>query len=57
MNRLAIVRFVAVAAGAAVLFTLQHSLGLALYVALPLAALVYLVIKVGLGLLWGGEPT
>ena len=57
MNRLTIVRIAAVAAGAAALFGLQHGLDLALYIALPLATLVYLAIKVGLGLLWGGEPT
>jgi len=57
MNRLTIVRIAAVAAGAGALFGLQHGLDFSLYIALPLATLVYLAIKVGLGLLWGGEPT
>jgi hypothetical protein len=57
MKKLLIVRLIAVAIGAAVLFTLQHAFGLELYVALPLAALAYLAIKVALGLLWGADET
>jgi len=53
MNRLAIVRLVAVISGAAVLFGLQQGLGMAIYLALPLAFLVYLGVKLGLGLAWG----
>ena len=53
MNRLTIVRIVSVLAGAAVLFGLQHSLDMQFFFAFPVASLVYLVVKVGLGLLWG----
>jgi hypothetical protein len=57
MKKLLIVRMVAVAIGAAVLFGLQHGLGFELYVAIPLAAVAYLVVKVALGLLWGADKT
>lgn len=50
MNRLVIVRLVAVIAGAAVLFMLQQVVGMAVYLALPLAFLAYLGVKLGLGL-------
>jgi hypothetical protein len=53
MNRLAIVRLISVMAGAAVLFGLERGLGVQLYFAIPAATVVYLAIKVGLGLLWG----
>jgi len=53
MNRLAIVRLISVMAGAAVLFGLERGLGLQLYFAIPAATVVYLAVKVGLGLLWG----
>jgi hypothetical protein len=57
MKKLLIVRLVAVAIGAAVLFGLQHGFGLELYIAIPLAAVAYLVVKVALGLLWGADKT
>jgi hypothetical protein len=57
MNKLLIVRMAAVAIGAAVLFGLQRGYGLELYVAIPLAAIAYLVVKVGLGLLWDADKT
>ena len=58
MNQLAIVRLISVMAGAAVLFGLEHGLGVQLYFALPAATVVYLAVKVGLGLLWGaGDKT
>ena len=53
MNRLPIVRLVAVFVGAAVLFALQQIVGLAIYLALPLAFLAYLGVKLALGLAWG----
>ena len=55
MNRLAIVRIVSVLAGAATLFGLQQRLGVQIYFALPVAIVVYLAVKVGLGLLWGAN--
>jgi len=58
MNQLAIVRLISVLAGAAVLFGLEHGLGVALYFAIPASTVVYLAVKVGLGLLWGaGDKT
>jgi len=53
MNRLVVVRLIAVIVGAAVLFALQQMLGMAIYLALPLAFLAYLGVKLGLGLAWG----
>jgi len=53
MNRLFIGRIISVLAGAAVLFELQHGMGVSLYIAIPVAVVVYLAIKVGIGLLLG----
>jgi hypothetical protein len=50
MNRLAIARIVSVLVGAGVLFGLQQGFELKFYIALPLAIVAYLVVKVGLGL-------
>jgi len=50
MNRLMIVRVVAVLAGAAVLFGLHQSMGLEFYIAFPAGLIAYLAVKVGLGL-------
>jgi hypothetical protein len=55
MNRLAIARIVAVLTGAAVLFGLQQGLELQLYIALPVAAIVYMAVKVAIGLLLGAD--
>ncbi len=55
MNRLMISRFASVLVGAAVLFELQYRLELALYIALPVAIVAYLGVKVGLGLLLGAD--
>jgi hypothetical protein len=57
MNKLLIVRMVAVAMGAAVLFSLQHGFGFEFYIAFPLAAVAYLIVKVALGLLWDADKT
>jgi hypothetical protein len=53
MNRLAIVRLIAVVTGAGVLFGLQQGLGMRIYFAIPLAFLSYLAVKLALGLAWG----
>jgi len=53
MNRLAIVRIISVLAGAATLFGLQQGLGLQFYFAFPVAIVVYLAVKVAIGLLLG----
>jgi hypothetical protein len=46
-------RIVAVLVGAGVLFGLEQGLKLALYVAIPLGVLAYVVTLVGLGLMLG----
>ena len=53
MNKLAITRIVAVLTGAAVLFGLHQGLGLQFVIALPAALIVYLAVKVAIGL-WCG---
>ena len=55
MNRMAIGRIISVLAGAAVLFELEHGYGVTLYIAIPVAIVVYLAIKIAIGLLWGGD--
>jgi hypothetical protein len=55
MNRLAIVRIVAVLTGAAVLFGLQRGLELTVYIALPVALVAYMAVKVAIGLLLGAD--
>lgn len=55
MNKLAIARILAVLTGAAVLFGLQQGLGVQLYIALPAAAIVYMAVKVAIGLLLGAD--
>ncbi|HEX3439053.1 MAG TPA: hypothetical protein VHT93_01795 [Pseudolabrys sp.] len=46
-------RIVAVLIGAGVVFCLEQGLNLALYIAIPLGVLAYLVTLVGLGLMLG----
>jgi hypothetical protein len=53
MNRQAIGRIVSVLIGAAVLFALEQGLGVQLYIAIPVAVVAYLAVKVAIGLLWG----
>jgi len=53
MNKQVIGRIVSVLFGAAVLFGLAQELGLQLYVAIPIAVVAYMVVKVGIGLAWG----
>lgn len=55
MNKLAITRIISVLTGAAVLFGLQYSLGLQLYIALPAALIAYIAVKVTVGLLLGAD--
>ena len=55
MNKLAIGRIIAVLAGAAVVFGLQQGLGMQLYFAVPIAAIVYTAVKVAIGLAWGAD--
>jgi hypothetical protein len=53
MSKLRIGRFISVLVGAAVLFGLQQGLGLQLYFAIPIATIVYMAVKVAIGLAWG----
>ena len=53
MNRQTIGRIVSVLVGAGVLFGLEQGLGVKLYIAIPVAIVVYLAVKVAFGLLWG----
>jgi hypothetical protein len=55
MDRLLIVRFVSVLAGAAVLFGASYGLDFAFYIAFPIAIVAYLAVKVGVGLLIGAD--
>ena len=57
MSRLAIARIISVLAGAATLFGLQQGLGLQFYFAFPVALVVYLAVKLAIGLLWVGDKT
>ena len=55
MNRLAIGRIISVLAGAATLFGLQQGLDVKFYFAFPVALVVYLAVKVAIGLLWDSD--
>jgi hypothetical protein len=59
MNRLAVARIISVLAGAAVLLGLEQGLSVTLYIAGPLAIVVYFAVKLAFGLLWGAgdKPT
>ena len=49
------IRFAAVLVGAGVLFTIEQKLGAKLYVAIPAGILAYIVMLVGLGLVFGSS--
>ncbi|HSP51240.1 MAG TPA: hypothetical protein VLN61_13880 [Pseudolabrys sp.] len=55
MNRQAIGRIISVLVGAGVLFGLEQGLGVKLYIAIPVAMVVYLAVKVAIGLLWDAD--
>lgn len=55
MNQQAIGRIISVLVGAGVLFGLEQGLGVKLYIAIPAAVVVYLAVKVAIGLLWGAD--
>ena len=55
MNRQRIVRIISVLVGAAVLFGLEQGLGVKIYIAIPVAIVAYLAVKVALGLAWGTD--
>ena len=57
MNRLAIVRFVSVLVGAAVMIELQFGLGMRVYFAIPIGFVAYLAVKVAFGLAWGADKS
>jgi hypothetical protein len=53
MNWQAIGRIVSIVVGAGTLFALEQGLGVKLYFAIPIAIVVYLAVKIAIGLLWG----
>ena len=53
MNRQTIGRIVSVLVGAGTLFVMEQRFGVSLYIAIPVAIVVYLAVKIALGLLWG----
>jgi flagellar biosynthesis protein FliP len=57
MDRFLIGRTVSVVIGAAVLFELQRGFNVALYIAIPIAIVAYLVAKVAVRLLLGIDKT
>ena len=57
MDRFLIGRIVSVLIGAVVLFELQRDFNVALYIAIPVAIIVYLIVKVAIGLLLGIDKT
>lgn len=56
MTKQTIVRFASVLIGAAALFGLEHGLGVQLYIAIPAAIVIYMAVKVGVGLALGVDP-
>jgi hypothetical protein len=56
MSSFRLVRLVAVLVGAAVLFALSQTLGIALYIAIPAAIVAYAAVLVTLGLILKVEP-
>jgi Flp pilus assembly protein protease CpaA len=55
MNRMTIGRIIAVLLGAAVLFGLEHGIGMKLYFAIPLAVVVYFAVKFAIGRMGGAD--
>ena len=53
MNRRLLGRIVSVLFGAAVLYGLEQGLGVQIYIAIPIAIVAYLAVKLALGLIWG----
>jgi len=56
MSKHGITRIVAVLVGAAVLFTLEQKLELALYIAIPAGVVAFIVTLVAMGLALGVTP-
>ncbi len=58
MDRQTIGRLISVLAGPAVLFGLEQGLGMKFYYAVPAAVVVYVVLRLAIGHLWGaGDKT
>jgi hypothetical protein len=53
MNRRLLGRIISVLTGAAVLYGLEQGLGVQIYIAIPIAIVAYLAVKLALGLMWG----
>jgi hypothetical protein len=56
MNKIRLIRIVAVLIGAAVVFGLEQGLGLALYIAIPVAIVAYTACRLGLEMLYLDTP-
>jgi hypothetical protein len=57
MKRQTIGRFIAILAGAAVMFGLEIGLNVQIYYAIPAGLAVYLGLRLGFGLLWDPDRT
>ncbi len=48
-------RMIAVLVGGAVMFGLELGLGVQFYIAIPVAIVTYLAVRLGFGLVWGTD--
>ncbi len=55
MNRQMLGRMIAVLLGGAVMFGLELGLGVQFYIAIPVAIVTYLAVRLGFGLVWGTD--
>jgi len=55
MNRQMLGRMIAVLIGGAVMFGLELGLGVQFYIAIPVAIVTYLAVRLGFGLVWGTD--
>jgi hypothetical protein len=55
MNRQMLGRMIAVLIGGTVMFGLELGLGVQFYIAIPVAIVTYLAVRLGFGLVWGAD--
>jgi hypothetical protein len=55
MNRQMLGRIIAVLLGGAVMFGLELGFGVQFYIAIPIAIITYLAVRLGFGLVWGTD--
>ena len=55
MNRQMLGRMIAVLVGGVVMFGLELGLGVQFYIAIPVAIVTYLAVRLGFGLVWGTD--